>query len=358
MTWLEFKNAVKAAMTAQTPDDDTFAQAVALYVKAAITREVDHDLLARRSYLDEFDLARIALSGYTPVNLALGSTLDTRVRSLLTVDGTREGLSTFITLQINIAYQLLTSYAVKLDQTIRAGVLDMQTYIPCYSSQNSTVFSLADVVDTNGTSRGRLPPEGRIKQAVLIESVDALAASTTYEVTDFVVSNTRVYRCRAAGTTPADITAGLVKTDGTGETLGSAVFIFISFTSALETTMLTIPFSSLSALARAPDDCCSRSAPPLICIDKESYSFYCWPRILDSTRQYRLIWDSVYSDFDDGDTVPFDDGMVDALKEWTLAEAASVLNTSPRDAQRHRSAYESLRQRLYINCGDRQKIDT
>jgi hypothetical protein len=118
LTWLQFKAEVKKSLTDVTATDDLFASACSAYVKAAISREVDHDLLLAKSYDNEYRDMRKRLLGYSTA-LAVGSTLDTAVKTLLPVDSQREGIQSYLTQIIKNGYQEITGLSNFIDKAMK-----------------------------------------------------------------------------------------------------------------------------------------------------------------------------------------------------------------------------------------------
>lgn len=354
-TWFQYKQDVRSLLTDITPSDDLFALAVADFVKAMVSREVDKDLVLYRSYWDSYNDLKRRLVGYLPTTLQLGSTLDTEVRILLTVDGDREGLTPYVDKQIKNAYLDLSTFAVKVNKMIREAVIDLQSHIPCYRFGQETIYTTDDVTDLGNYSRGMIPEQGELQQVLLIEPVPALLADTFYSFGDRVSSNDRTYVVKRAGTTPSDLGDGLETTDGSLEILGSAGFVFFSGSACIKSPFTTIPWKDRNQLDRLRSECGAVRGQPLLVIDQESRTFYAWPKLVDDST-YLVFWNGLKLDFLDGEFVNLDETSEDAVKEYVLSELTLSIDKDRPQSGVHRGRYEILRSRLFADCSQRLKL--
>jgi hypothetical protein len=352
MTWLQFKTAVKTRLSDLTPTDDLFAEACALYVKSRIAREVDHDLQGSKSYWNDYRMRRNQLVGFV-TTLVVGSTLDTQVKRYLPVDATREGITDYVTAQIKLAAQDITSLNALADTLITESVIDIQTFIPCYRVGVETIYTTSNVSSAGNMSRGPVPLGASLKEAWWIEDIPALAI-TTYEIGDFVSSNGRTYQVISDGT-PSTISGGLVTTDGTVETLGGVKFVFFYGEDTFRSPMQQLRWHDRFKLNYRRTGCAGRDYPAAIMVDPESYSFYTWP-IVDSTHSVSLVWSGAKTNFANGDTVPFDESLIVAVKEYVLSRLLIQTDDGVNMAKIHAASYVDKRAQLFAECTRRVAV--
>lgn len=354
-TWHQFQVDTKTLITDVGATDDLFASAAAAYVKSMLCREVDHDVILSKSYWNYYTEMRRRLLGYA-TSLDVGSTLDDAVKVLLPVDAQREGIQTYITQQIKNAYQELTGLDTFITKAMREIVIDLQSYIPCYRVGEETVYESTDVTQVGNMSRGPVPPQAEIREAFFLQAVTVLAENVAYQAGDYVASNGRTYMVLASGElTTGQLGAGLTTTDGSIETLGGMTFTFIYGEACFRSEVVPLPWSERFMLNSLRDGCANKDMPVLFSIDPESYSFFIWPK-LDATHTLSIFWTGLKFDFEDGDTVPFDETAQQAVAEGVLAKYYAQVEREPRDAQLHGAAYAALKTRAYLDCKARQLV--
>lgn len=352
-TWLTFKNEAKTLMSDVTASDNLYALACACYVKAALSREVDHDVQMRSSYLGEFRDLKRRLLGFQST-LVAGTTLDTEVNKLLPVDSVREGINTYVTAQIANADREVRTLNVLVDKLIKEAIVDLQSHIPCYRVGTETVYDSGDVTAVGSLSRGPLPPGAELSHGFWIEEMPELTEGDTYATGDLVQSNDRTYRVYIGGTM-GDVEDGLVEVDGSLETLGGLQFTFYYGEGCLRSELVPMRWQDRFSLNYIPDNCQNKTAPARILIDREAFSFWLWPQ-LDSDHTISLFWNGIKVDFSDGDLVPFDESAQQAVKEYVLSRFYLQSEENKSQAETHAAAYASLRSRMYADCSARLHV--
>lgn len=345
-TWLQTKNGIKSLLTDFIPSNSLYALAVANYVKAAVSREVDKDLALYKSYNDSFKDMKMRLLGFTST-LVVGGTLDVEVKKLLTVDANREGLSDFVTMQISLGAQEITTMNVLVDELIKQAAIDLQTYIDAYKCNNETIYTYTDVTAVGRASRGKFPEGGRVLDAYYERNVDALAISTAYEEGDLVLSNGHIFEVASAGTTPGSLGAGLTDTTGAIEYIGSVPFFYKFEKDYLKAPMHQVGWHQRFDLAAKLDTCCSKSDPAMFAVEDEAHSFFAWPGITDSEYVYRIFWNGIKFDFEDADYVPFDEAFWSAASDYVKAKIMREMNFGVSAVERREASYERQRAKLY-----------
>lgn len=354
LTWAQFKTGTKQLLSDLTASDDLFASACAAYVKGMICREVDHDLLMSKSYLNSYSELKRRLLGFS-TTLAVGSTLDVAVKILLPVDSQREGIQTYLTQQIKNAHSDLTSLSAFIEKLMREAVIDFQSYILCYRIGQETIFTSEDVAQVGNLSRGKMPEEGQLQQVFLLTSVDALEEDVAYTAGDYVSSNGRIYRALSSGTI-SDLGDGLLTTDGSIETLDGVNFTFFYGEACFRSEIVPIPWSDRFDSNALRDGCVNADKPAVLAIDPETYSFFLWPK-LDSTHTLSVFWDGLKFEFFNGDAVPFDEVVQQAVREFVLARYYLQVEHDAREAAMHEALYKELRARAFCDCNKRGLVE-
>lgn len=347
LTWYQFKTAVKSRLTDITPTDSLFAEACALYVKAQISREVDHDLLMAKSFNDSYRKRRLQLVGFT-TSLTVGGTLDAEVAKFLPVDATREGITTYLTAQIKNAFQDIQSLNVLVDTLITEAVINLQTYLPSYRVGTETIYTSTNVVAVGNMSRGPTPPEATLLEAWWLEDVAVLTSGVALVMGSYIQSNGRTYLVVSDGTVTT-IGAGLLTTDGSVETLDGVQFTFFYGEGCFRSPMLTLEWHDRYKMGYIKDNCCSKDKPALIAVDDEKFSFFTWPK-LDATHRVSIFWNGIKVSFVDGDITPFDEGFVIASKEYVLSVLMAQVEEAIQLARLHAGAFADKRAQLYAEC--------
>lgn len=362
-TWLQFKTDLRTLLSDITASDDLFAFAVASYVKAYISREVDHDLLLSKSYLSTFMDMRRRLLGYQTA-LVPGSTLDTAVAVLLPTDYVREGLSAYIAQMIKNGYQEIYTQNTFIEKMTREALIDLQSYIQCYRTEKETLYtdSLtivwpdADVAVVANMSRGPIPDQAEFIDGYHIQDNPVLIENVAFKCGDFVASNGRTYVVVTGGSLgTGELGAGLVTTDKSIERLGGMAFIYYSGEAFLRSKLVQYPWENRFNLSKLPDGFRGKNYPAYIMMDQEAYSFYVWPK-LDDTHSVIITWNGLKFDFLDSDFVPFDESAEQAVKEYVLSRYYLQVEQDAGQAKSHGETYVGLRSRLFADCAARQRI--
>lgn len=357
-TWIQFKTNVLARMTDIIPTDDLMTMACALYCKAYLSREVDHDILMAKSYQDQYMDIRRRLLGYQTA-LVPGSTLDPIVRTYLPVDTTRQGIQPLLTQLIKNAYQDVTGLYVFLDKAFREAAVDIQTFIPCYRITQTTCYTNSDVTQVGGLARGEVPMGAQLYEAYYLEAIPVLAENVLYQIGQLVTSNGRTYTVLQSGLIGTGLLGpGLQTTDGSVEALGGMTFAFRFYETQLRSWMKQYDWHQRYEFDRLKTGCSSRRMPAAIMIDEDTFSFYAWP-FLDSsgTFTYQITWTNptVFT-FGNTDLVPFDDEVESAVAEYVWAKFYESVEKDRMQAQLHATAYNVLRSKLVAECAAKGRI--
>jgi hypothetical protein len=314
-----------------------FAQACAYFVRSEISREVDSRgddsataMQIAETYRKEFERMRIQLAGF---NHTLGGGLQTEVDKHLPVDAIRknvatyrqtltaaaveriQSLGTWIDAQIATAKYELQSYNTWIDQhvlaaqndlqalservdtEIRAAVIDLQQYIRAYTVGHSSTVTQDDVTDMGNASLGTLPDGAMLRTARI-----------DYE----------------------DVTEEVEKVDRPCEAV------------AWE--------DRVSVMIRS-DDTSAR-----IAIDPRGIEYLVSPRLQFPRPQLLITYDGTKLEFEDGDTVPFDEDAALAAAKWVNAELAAEWGEPAVQQQIWRGGYVSERTRIYLKNRRRSEV--
>ncbi len=346
-TWLQTKDGIRSLLTDFTPSDELFVAAVACYVKAAVSREVDKDLELHKSYMGSFQDFKLRLVGFTS-SLAAGSTLDVEVKKLLTVDANRQGLSDFVTMQIALGAQEITTMDAIIEELMRQAAIDLQTHIVAYRCNNETIYTNSDVAAFGKSSRGKFPEGGRVLDAFYERQVPALAENVLYVVKDLVISNGHVYEVITGGTIgTGDLGSGLTDTTGAVQYIDGVAFVYRAEENALKARMRQSAWKDRVHVSAMLDNCCSRGEPATIAVEEEAHSFYGWPGLIDTKYVYRLVWSGIKFDFVDGSQVPFDEPFQLAAADFVKAKLMRELGFPTTAVDRRELSYAQRRAQLY-----------
>lgn len=368
MTYLEFKEIVYSLIRDDDPSDENAALAGAEYVKAKIAREVDKDLPLAKSYLDSYKASRFNLLGYQ--STYNDTEYEEAVKELLTVDADRAGLESFLAATIKLARQDQEGLAPTVDNLIRQGMLDLMSYIDNYRIQRRSCFLVDDVVQVGNASRMRLPSDGAVQDIWYVRIVDELVPGT-YEEDDLVLSNSRVYKVTVGGAiTEEEIGDGLTTGPDTGvvnsvcdcnsvgilqpeETLGSLTFRYLGEEYEFRKEVQSYPWSKrvdleATPISRAP------KLPPSAAVDPQGYSIYAWPK-LDTLHRYEITWSGILHDFNDGDTVTFDEMSAQAVADYVRGHLLKMMDERQASTMSGQ-LYISQRALLYTNNKEKRIV--
>lgn len=355
-TYVQFQNNVLDRMSEVPATDDQFGMACALYVKSFLSREVDHDLLMAKSYMDSYKSLRRRLLGYQ-TTLTPGTSLDPVVRTYLPVDNTRQGVQTLITQLILNSYQDAQGLGPFLQRAFQEAVIDIQTLIPCYRVTETTSYDTATTSNVGGLSRGQLPFSAQIYEAYYLYMVPALAELTPYLPGAEVSSNGRTYMVLQGGElSTGTLGSGLQTTDGSVEALGGVTFVFRYFEPYLRSYMKQLDWHERYELDKLKTGSKSRRYPAYIAIDPDSFSFYAWPQ-LDANHVYQLNWTApTVFGFQNTDIVPFDSNVEAAVAEYIWAKYYMTVDQDANQAAKHGATYGVMRSKLYAECMAKRRV--
>lgn len=325
------KTAVKKLLTDATVNDTTAIRAVADFVKAKITLEVQHDLAMHDKYWANWISQRSRLLGYQiTVNAAA---VRTAVNKLITVDANRQGIAAtgeFIDVQIeqatidvfsldswvdatilsgkadvrsfndfydgmlNIARREIEEPATLIDKLIRQSVIELQEFIELYRRGHETVYMAEDLAEDGESSVGQLPEQAQVEDAFYVQ-IGAPCARNPLKPWewgnrfDLVCGSPRIYSGQFA-----------------------------------------------------------------ISIEPKGHEFRVFPKVLEGY-SVEVFWDGLKLDFADGDQTPFDEGMADAVAEKVLAEM-SKRDENRLLSQSHLETYGRKRLSLYREAKSRVRV--
>lgn len=382
-TWATFKNAVKALLTDATLNDTTAIRAIATFVKAQLVRDLDGNLQLHEAYLADWMVQRTRLLGYTTsisgstlrtqVNKLLTdavqsedsavraiaeyvkwkiasevdrdpglaemyqknwliqrrrlvgytvtgntTTLRTEVNKLITVDAARKGiddtggfideqieqakadigaLNTMIDAYITHAVAEIAAPATKIDNHIRQGVIELQELIDFYRQHHETIYQENDLTDEGEASIGQMPEEGQLLEAYYVKVGEPCIRKP---IQGYPWGNRH------------DLVCGQPK-------------------------------------FRADD-------PFLMAIEPSGQTFYVFPPVLDG-HYLSVFWDGLKLEFTDSESVPFDEGFVQAIADYVQSKRyLEPGNLNPRLAKEHEASYLKKRRALYRTARDRVRI--
>ena len=220
----------------------------------------------------------------------------TAVKELITVDGTRQGITSYV------------------DRMIKLGVIEVLSPVEHYTKGNITKYNLAgpdgfQPLTTEGNSSlGQLPSEARPQEAYRFFSTTAEVAATP-------------------------------STDNEG---------------CNRTPVVNYPYSNRNDLICAHP--LISNGASVIAIGK-SGDFYIYPQ-LDRNEVLQIHWDGFTADHADSDTVPYDDPMAECVGEYVKAKVTREVDKDLKLFQSYYGTFQKKRQELYINSFGRQAIRT
>lgn len=369
MTYLEFKQAVYSLIRDDDPSDEQAAQAGAEYVKGKIAREVDKDILLAKSYMDSYSTMRFNLLGYE-------STYDdaqyaAAVKEFLTVDSDRAGLELYLPRIISVARQDQEGMKATVENLIRQGMLDLMSHIDNYRISRRSCYELADSVTVGNASRLRMPADAAPQDILYIRNIDELVPGT-YVEEDLVLSNGKVYKVVIGGTlTEEEIGDGLTASTDTWEVsytcdcsnsvgvlapqqvLGSVTFRYLGEEYAFRKQVQVYPWEDRTDLESTPVSKATK-LPPSAAIDPTGYSVYVWPK-LDADHRYEITWTGILHDFNDGDTVTFDEMACQAVANYVRGHLLKMIDDRA-GATLAGQIYVSQRSLLFANSKEKSRF--
>lgn len=301
--------------TAQT--EETAVRAITEFVKSKIAAEIDRDPELAKYYWTNWLIQRRRLVGYTVTGNT--STLRTEVNKLITVDGSRQGISdtggfideqieqakadiaglnTIIDSYITLAVTEIASIATKIDNHIRQGVIEIQELIPFYQQNQETIYQENDLADEGEASIGQMPGEqAQLREAYYVK-----------------VGEPCVRKPLENYPWPSrhDLVCGQPK-----------MHLHDQF---------------------------------LLAIDPNAQTFLVFPAVIEG-HYLSVFWDGLKLDFTDSETVPFDEAFVSAIADYVQSKRyLEPGNLNLRLAKEHQVAYAKKRQSLYRVSRDRVRL--
>jgi hypothetical protein len=292
------------------------------------------------------------------------------VRVYLPVDTTRQGVQPLITQLINNAYLDLSGLYTFVDKAFREAAVDIQTFLPCYRVTQVTTYTVNDVVQVGGLSRGQIPQGAQFYEAYYLQSIQALAENVTYQVGDLVTSNGRSYEVLQSGLIGTGLLgSGLQTTDGSVESLGGLTFAFRFYESFLRSFVKQMDWHQRYEFDRMKISNQTSRYPACIMIDQDTSSFYCWPFLNPNppapippetytpTFSYIITWTAPTTfNFQSTDIVPFDEAVEIAVAEYVWSKFYQSVEGDRMQAETHAKAYGNARSKLVAECAARGRI--
>jgi hypothetical protein len=342
-TWIQFKNAVSDRYNAgaKTTDREQRAiDAVGLFVKSYITREVYGDLPLAKSYEEDYLELKVMLAGYTITsNFA---TVKAGVLTRITKDGNRAAISAYTDLMIQRGIDDFNGTATTYESMLVEGAMEVQRHVPCMIPRTTTVLNSNNTVLVGEASQYSLPEGAQILTLKCADLVDDLAAVTAYVLDDEVVSNGRVYKTTTAGTTGASLGAGLVSLDPqTPETLGTAVFEFVRAEHYY--SAYALPWRSNAALTSG-----KCQSTPSYSLSPEGATLLIFPNLIEE--KALLEYRGIKYVFADNDQTPFYSTTAECVAQYIMGMMQKDVAGRPTDAQRSLAAHAALLRRMWLDC--------
>lgn len=338
--------------------DEMLTMACGLYVKSWLAKEVDHDILMSKSYMDQYKDMKRRLLGYQ-TTLVPGSTLDPIVRVYLPTDSDRQGIQPLLTQLIANAYQDVQGTFTFIEKALREAVVDVQCLVPQYRITQTTLYQLADVTAVGGLTRGQMPMGAQFYEAYLLEAVPALAENTPYQIGEYVSSNGRTYMVLSGGLLPTGtLGAGLQSTNGAVEALGGTTFVFRYFEPCIRSRCRQYDWHQRYEFNRLPTGCKTRRQPSSVMIDNDGYTFYTWPQVTSTNNlTYQMTWTNpTVFNFQDADLVPFDDDVEACVAEFVWAKYYNSVEQDRLQSQTHGQLYANMLRALYAEARNKNRI--
>lgn len=344
-TWTQFKAAVQdmyGVGAKSTNREEAAIAAVASYVKAKLLVEVYSDLTGAKHYMNLYVQQKADLAGYTITSSTAAVTA--AVVTLLTVDGVMQGMSAYRASIITKAINDFNGMATTFDNLLLVAAIELQRKVKCFrSNQRNTYDSDTSGVSSEGfVSKITLPDQSTTKAVYYGTKYEALAALTAYAVDDFVESNGRVYQCNTAGSTPADISTGLITTDGTDEILGTATFVFYG---ALDFNPCS-PVKWESRQAMYQDETCLTY---IFTVNPQGTELWVFPA-MDSDHRVIVEWDGIKKSFASGDATTFDFSCVEYAAHFIRGSILQTLVEATQAAAVEMGMAQAALRRLYYEC--------
>jgi hypothetical protein len=218
----------------------------------------------------------------------------TAVKELITVDGVRQGVTSYV------------------DRMIRLGVVEVLSHVEYYSKGSVTKYNLAGVaghqpITTEGNaSLGQLPGEARPQEAYRIfytSAEEAASPSTDNEG----CNRTPLVNYSYANRNDLICAHPLINTG-----------------------------ASVIAIGRGGD-------------------FYIYPQ-MDRNEVLEVHWDGFAANHSDTDKVPYDEAMAECVGEYVKAKITREVDKDLKLFESYYSTFQKKRQELYLNSFGRQVL--
>lgn len=296
-TWSTFKNLVKSLASDGAINDTAAVMAVSHFVKSGITLQVDKDPALAAAYSQLWEAGKNKLLGYT---ITLNDAdLRTAVDKLLTVDATRHGIyeaGGFIDTLIAQAKNDIAGQATWYDNNIRQAVIELQHFIEFYRKGHETVYHPDDVVPDGESSVGQLPDGCQVQDAYYVKDGEPC---TRMPIEQYDWQNRYDLKCGSPR-------------------MGTGRFY----------------------MALSP----------------QGAQFTVFPMVLDDN-YLSIHWDGTKLDFEDDDTVPFDEQMAEAVAAYLLMKMyIRPTSANGKIAAAHLEIYRSKRLQLYRTAKEKTGI--
>ena len=220
----------------------------------------------------------------------------TAVKELITVDGSRQGITSYV------------------DRMIKLGVVEVLSHVEFYTKGNITKYNLAgpegfQPLTTEGNaSLGQLPSDARPQEAY------------------------RIFYATAA-------IAARPPTDDEG---------------CNRTPVVNYSYANRNDLICAHP--LINDGASVIAIGK-SGDFYIYPQ-LDRNEVLQIHWDGFTADHQDSDTVSYDEPMAECVGEYVKAKVTREVDKDLKLFESYYATFQKKRQELYLNSFGRQVIRT
>lgn len=315
------QEAVRVLLSEGGRTNTQFAQAVAFYIRAETAREVEARgdmgpeaaLTIAKSCRNDYLVLKLKLCGFQHT-FATTDLLAAEVNKFLPVDSLRLNTETYRTALQALAVEDIEAYGTWLNQQIatakddlqalsdrvqlelRTAVIDLQRHIRAYTVGHTTTLTEDDITPQGNASFGSLPDGAQVRSAKM------------------------------------------EKTDVPEEELSRFDDLY------------RVPWDRRNELIQALD--CS----PRIAIDPKGVEFLVSPPLTFARPQLIITWDGTKLEFEDGDSVPFDEAAVPAVGYWINAALASEWGESVSQVQIWTGRYIAARTDLYLRHKDMAEV--
>lgn len=324
------QEAVRVQLSDGARTNAQVAQAIALYIRAELAREIDARggtvsadaaLAIAKSCRVDYQQIRIRLCGF---NHTLAGALTTEVNKYLPVDAARanstthlatlqaaavedlQAFGTWLNGQIATAKDDLQALADRVAKEIRAGTRDLQHYVRYYQKGNETTFDAGDVTAEGMASLGTIPDQAQFREAYISYPG---ATDATDDIDDTVEA-----RCNR------------VKCD-------------------------VIPWADRNEKLVCTNACVER-----ISIDPKGGTFLVHPALVADEIELIVIHDGMKIEWSGSDNTPFDEEAVRVVGMWVNRELAGEWGESASQQALWEARHASERTKCYLKHKSRSSI--